>query len=119
VCGGVDRVGACLTDTAKSVGNRVSNLDDWVFHHADHDRQSLLDQGVENLLIRSLHDGTECRDSGISVMPILGAKVLLNELENCGNDNTTDGLGPELQTLVSSARDVVLIVSSILVLLGQ
>lgn len=119
VSGGIDRFGTSLANAAKGVSGRVPDMDNRVLHHTDQNRQSLLDQGIQHLLLGTLHDRTECRDRGITEVPVLRAQVLLHEGKDGRHNSTADSLSPELQALVGSTGDVILVVGSILILLGE
>ncbi|KAI6760756.1 hypothetical protein HG530_009616 [Fusarium avenaceum] len=119
LCLRVNGLGASLGDSAQSVGSRVLDMERLIVHHGDEDRKSLLDDRIQDLLIGTLHDGTESGHRGISVMPVLIAQVSLHKRQHRGDDSRANSLGIELETLVSSAGQVVLVVGGILVLLGE
>lgn len=76
---GIDRVRASLADAAKGVGSGIPDMDVRIFHHANQNGQSLLDEGIQHLLLRTFHDSTECGDGSITEVPVFRAQVLLNK----------------------------------------
>src|SRR5690349_1565460 len=104
---GIESTGNSLANTAQSVGSRVLDVDVRVIHHTNKSGQSLLNDGVQDMFLRSLHDSTKCGNGCVPVVPILRADVLLNERENGRHDSASDTLCPQLQTLVCGAGHVV------------
>lgn len=105
-----------VTDTAERVGDRITDLNGAVLHHANEDRKSLLDKRLQDLGIGAIHDGAECCNCSIPVAPVFVTDVLLDKGQDRLDHITLHALSVELQGLVSSARDVVLIVRGILIL---
>ena len=96
----IDSAWCTLADAAQSVGSRVLDVDDLVIHHRNEHWQRLLDERLQNVFLGTLDNSTESRDGSVSVMPVLRAEVLFNELKDRRYYTTANTARPELQTLV-------------------
>lgn len=115
----LDGARAVVADTAQGIGSRISDMHDLVFHHGDHDGQGLADKGHESFVLWAIHDGAKSRDGSVTVVPVLTTQVLLDELEDGTDKLGLYGLSIELQGLVGSAGNVVIIVTGIFILSGH
>lgn len=116
---GVEGLRAEVAHTTQGESSRVANLDGAVLHHTNENAKRLLDQGLQDLGVGTVHDGTEGSNGGITTAPVFIANVLLDKLQNGLHHLTLDTLSVELQCLVGSAGDVVLVLASVLILLAH
>jgi hypothetical protein len=113
---GVQNLGAAVAYTTQGVGSGIPNLNGSILHHAQKNRQSLLNQWLQNTRLRALHDTTKGSHGGIPTAPVLVANVLLDKGDNGLDNIALHTLGVQLKGLVSGTGHIVLIIIGILIL---
>jgi hypothetical protein len=113
---GVQNLGAAVAYATQGVGGGIANRNGSILHHAEKDRQSLLDQRLQNTRLRALHDTAKGSHGGIPTAPVLVANVLLDKADNGLDHIALHTLSVQLKGLVSGTRHIVLVIISILIL---